>query len=120
MHLCVPGQALGGLAPAGHAQPPIAYQGPAPVVDPPPIEAWMGRRTETVTGLVPEANRATWFALRGNTSRGKTLLTRLLAEALGGTITWLQFAGLDEDGSSTLLERFCATQTSQHPRSRRE
>ena len=81
----------------------------------------MGRRTETVNKLVPDANNATWFALHGTTSRGKSILTRLIAEALGRNITWLQFAGLEEDGSSALLERFCATQTNRAaPPSRRE
>lgn len=114
------GAALGGLVATEQAHAILAFKGPALVVDAPLIETWVGRRTETVAGLVTEANKTIWFALHGNTSRGKTLLIRLLADALGGTITWLQFAGLGEDGSSFLLERFCASQTNRLPPSRRE
>jgi hypothetical protein len=118
--LSVPAQALGGLVDAEQPHAGFAYQGPAMVLDPPPIQVWMGRRTETVAGLAVEAGKATWFALYGNTSRGKTLLTRLLADSLGGTITWMEFAGLGQDGGSLHLEKLCASLTNRLPPLRRE
>jgi hypothetical protein len=102
------------------AQAAWEQQGPALVLDRPPIQPWVGRRTETVTGLAGEATRTTWFALNGIASRGKTLLSRLLAETLGGAINWVQFAGLSDAGASLLLERLCYALTNQLPPARRE
>jgi hypothetical protein len=113
--------AAAGLVPAQQFQAAaLALQGPALVLDPPPIQAWVGRRTETVAGLVPGVNGVTWFALNGTASRGKTFLTRLLADSLGGTINWVQFAGLSDDGACSLLERLCYALTNQLPPLRRD
>jgi len=114
------GPALGSLLTAEQLHADLAYQGPALVVDAPPIETWIGRRTETTAALVGDANKTTWFAVHGNTSRGKTFLTRLLADALKGPITWLQFAGMGEDGACFLLERLCASLTGRLAPNRRE
>jgi hypothetical protein len=116
------GAAAGALVPTQQLQAAaaLALQGPALVLDPPPIQAWVGRRTETVTGLAADANGTTWFALNGTASRGKTLLSRLLADSLGGTINWVQFAGLNDAGASSLLERLCYTLTNQLPPLRRD
>jgi hypothetical protein len=98
----------------------LALQGPALVHDPPTIQAWVGRRTETVAGLAPGANGTTWFALNGTANRGKTLLIRLLADSLGGTISWVQFADLSDHGACSLLERLCYALTNQLPPLRRD
>ena len=45
---------------------------------------------------------------------------RLLAETLGGTINWVQFAGLGDAGASSLLERLCFAFTNQIPPARRD
>ena len=102
--------AAAGLVPAQQLQAAaaLALQGPALVLDPPPIQPWVGRRTETVAALVPVTNGTTWFALNGTASRGKTLLSRLLADSLGGTVGWVQFAGLSDAGACSLLERLCS------------
>jgi hypothetical protein len=114
------GAAVSGLIPSQQIAATLAYQGPALVLDAPPIQPWVGRRTETVAGLVTEAKRTTWLALNGIASRGKTLLSCLLAETLGGPIHWVQFAGLSDAGASLLLERLCYTLTNQLPPLRRD
>lgn len=106
-------------APGQDIQWPLAQQGPAVVLDPPPIQPWVGRRTETVSGLVTEAQDVTWYALNGIASRGKTLLTRLLADALGGELSWVGFDGLSDESAASLLERVCSNLTGQAPPLRR-
>src|SRR5262249_13853453 len=99
------GAAAAGLVPAQHVQAAAAlvFRGRAVVLAPPVIQPWVGRRTETVAALLPEASGPTWFALNGIASRGKTLLSRLLADALGGAVNWVSFAGLSDAGASLLL-----------------
>lgn len=140
--LMTTGEAVGVVQPVGAAQPPppdlgaaaaglvaaqnvqaaaaLVFQGPALVLDPPAIQSWVGSRTETVAALLPAASRTTWFALNGTASRGKTLLSRLLADALRGTVNWVSFAGLSDAGASVLLERVCFTFTNQLPPPRRD
>ena len=116
------GAAAAGLLPAQQVQAAaaLAFQGPALVLDAPVIQPWVGRRTETVTALAADANGTTWFALNGIASRGKTLLSRLLADSLGGAINWVPFAGLSDAGASLLLERVCFTFTNELAPPRRE
>ncbi len=116
------GAAAGGLVPAQQSQAAaaLAFQAPALILDAPPIQSWVGQRTDTVTALRPDVSDATWFALNGTASRGKTLLSRLLADSLGGAINWVQFAGLNDAGASSLLERVCFTFTNELPPPHRE
>ncbi len=116
------GAAAAGLVPAQQIQAAaaLAFQGPALVLDAPAIPQWVGRRTETVAALSAATNGITWLALNGTASRGKTLLSRLLADSLGGTINWVSFADLSDAGASSLLERLCFTFTNQLPPPRRE
>jgi hypothetical protein len=116
------GAAAAGLIPPrqGQATTALVFHGPALVLDAPAIQPWVGRRTETVAALLPGASGTTWFALNGTASRGKTLLSRLLAEALGGAVNWLSFAGLSDADASLLLERVCSTFTNGLPPPRRD
>ena len=84
-------------------------------MDAPSIQPWVSRRTETVAALAVEARKATWLAVNGSASRGKTLLSRLLADTLGVAIKWVQFVGLTDAAASLLVERFCSALTNQPP-----
>lgn len=79
---------------------------PLPVLTEAPLVQPLVRRTQTVQRLAAEAGSATWIALSGAASTGKSHLAGLLATLLCGSLRWFGLRGLE---TRTALDRVRAT-----------
>ncbi|MBX3532657.1 MAG: hypothetical protein KF849_18825 [Rhizobiaceae bacterium] len=88
------------------ASPQLGSATPLAVLTEPPLVQSLVRRTRTVQRLNDEFGTATWIALSGAASTGKSHLAGLLATLLGGPLRWFGLRGLE---TRVALERVHAT-----------
>ena len=86
--------------------PQLGSTTPLAVLTESPLVQSLVRRTQTVHRLNTEAGTATWIALSGAASTGKSHLAGLLATLLGGPLRWFGLRGLE---TRLALERVRAT-----------
>lgn len=88
------------------ASPHVRYAMPLAVLTAAPLVQSLVRRTQTVQRLSAAAGTATWIALSGAASTGKSHLAGLLATLFGGQLHWFGLRGLE---TRTALDRVHAT-----------
>jgi hypothetical protein len=77
------------------ASPQLGSATPLAVLTEAPLVQSLVRRAQTVERLNAEAGTATWIALSGAASTGKSHLAGLLATRLGGPLRWFGLRGLE-------------------------
>lgn len=88
------------------ASPQVGDAMPLTVLKEAPLVRSLVQRTQTVKRLSAEAETATWIALSGAASTGKSHLAGLLATHLGGPLRWFALRGLE---TRRALDRVHAT-----------
>lgn len=88
------------------ASPQLGSTTPLAVLTEAPLVQSLVRRTQTVQRLNADAGTATWIALSGAASTGKSHLAGLLATLLGGPLRWFGLRGLE---TRMALDRLRAT-----------
>lgn len=88
------------------ASPQVGDAMPLAVLTEAPLVQSLVQRSQTVQRLNAEAGTATWIALSGAASTGKSHLAGLLATVFGGQLHWFGLRGLE---TRTALDRVHAT-----------
>jgi tetratricopeptide (TPR) repeat protein len=85
----------------------VDYRTSTPILDVPPLPTHLSHREETVAMLTDLVSTHTWTAVYGGAGFGKTHLTLLVVDALGGGASWLSLRDLDAAQASILLDAAC-------------